>query len=108
MQLNDRGQQIATAIRGRDRAVVRQLVASVHVLTDRVHIAISTAALSELLQVAMEEDATETFSLTSNIRVTRTGRAVRLVHTSGVKVGMVAAGAVSPLRTALSTMQSGL
>ena len=91
MQLNDRGMQIATAIRGRDRAIIRQLVAGVKVLIDRVHISISTAALAELLQVSLDENANETFSLISDIRVTRTGRAVRLVHTSGTKVGIPAA-----------------
>jgi site-specific DNA recombinase len=91
MQLNDRGRLIAAAIRGRDRASIRQLVTGVRVLADRVYIAMSTAALAELLQASLDDEATETFSLTSNIRVTRTGRAVRLVHTSGVKVGGAAA-----------------
>ena len=88
LQLAERSNIAAAAIRARDRMIVRQLVSNVRVLADRVEITLLTAALAERLQLAVKDGAPDTFVLISNIRVTRTGRAVRLVQTSGVRVGV--------------------
>ena len=84
---NDRSNLAVARIRARDRACVTALVKCVRVLVDRVEIALHTAALAELLQLPVDKHAIDTCSLTSNIRVTRTGRAVRLVQQSGARVG---------------------
>ncbi len=84
---NERSYVAVARIRARDRASITALVRCVLILVDRVEIELHTAALAELLQLPIDKHATDTCSLTLNIRVTRTGRAVRLVQTSGAKVG---------------------
>lgn len=91
VQLGDCGNVVVAGVRNRDRTLVRQLVGCVRVLADRVEIELSTTALADLLRMPISENGTTTCQLVSNIRVTRTGRAVRLVQTSGVKVGAPAA-----------------
>lgn len=87
LQLAEHSNLVAARIRGRDRTCITSLIRQVHVLVDRVEIELHTTALAELLQLPIDAHAEATFSLTSNIRVTRTGRAVRLVQTSGTRVG---------------------
>ena len=70
LQLTERSNFVEAAIRRRDRNMVRQLVASVQVLADRVDISISSAAIAEMLHVPIDDEAANTFALTSNIRVT--------------------------------------
>jgi DNA invertase Pin-like site-specific DNA recombinase len=91
LQSNECSNVAIARIRARDRTCITDLIKCVRVLVDRVEIELHTAALAELLQLPVDEQATETCSLTSNIRVTRTGRAVRLVQKSGARVGASAA-----------------
>ncbi|MES2288149.1 MAG: recombinase family protein [Pseudomonadota bacterium] len=86
LQLHERSNLAIARLRSGDRAAIIALVERVRILAEGVDISLRTAALAELLQLPLG-DAAGTFSLTSNIRVTRTGRAVRLVQTSGAKVG---------------------
>jgi site-specific DNA recombinase len=87
VQAAERGSLVAARICDRDRTCIRGLIRQVRVLVDRVEIELHTTALAELLQLPIDAYADATFALTLNLRVTRTGRAVRLVQTSGAKVG---------------------
>ena len=63
--------------------LLARLVSQVRVLDDGITIQLETARLSALVKLAREPDAPEMLLLTSPVRLTRTGRAVRLVHASG-------------------------
>lgn len=99
MQAGERSNLVASRIRSRDQVCITSLIRQVRVLVDRVEIELHTSALAELLQLPIDDHTHATFSLTSNIRVTRTGRAVRLVQTSGTKVG-----APSPNQTLINLL----
>lgn len=85
------GSNASAAARSGDREIIRQMVAQVRVLLDRIEIDLSTEALADLLDAPIGADAPATITLTSYMRLTRTGRAVRLVQNDGSH-----AGATSP------------
>ena len=64
----------------RSRATIRDLVAQVRVHDSRIEIDCSTRAIAKLLHAEREDDAPEVITLQSRVRLTRSGRAMRLVQ----------------------------
>lgn len=87
----DFGSNASAAARSGEREIIRQMVAQVRVLADRIEIDVSTEAIANLLGASMGAEAPARITLTSYMRLTRTGRAVRLVQNDGCH-----AGATSP------------
>ena len=63
--------------------LISQLVSQVRVLDERIEIELSGARLAAAVKLRREPDAPAMLVLISHVRLTRTGRAVRLVHSSG-------------------------
>jgi len=77
-------QQLADAVIRKDRNVVRGLISRVTVSPRDLMIEISAAALAEQLGIDKTVvPGSSTISLTSAVRLTRTGRAMQLVHHNG-------------------------
>jgi len=60
-----------------------EVVTQVRVLTDRVAIEVATTRLANLLNVGACENVTDILTIDAPVRLTRTGRAVRLIQPSG-------------------------
>jgi len=63
--------------------LIERLVSAVRVLDDQIEIELATARLAAAVKVGREPEAPATLMLACPVRLTRTGRAVRLVHSSG-------------------------
>jgi DNA invertase Pin-like site-specific DNA recombinase len=77
----------ATAVANMDRELVRLLVQKVRLLSGRIEVDIATPALANLLHVRIADGAPASVTLACEVRLTRTGRALRLVQSSGAVVG---------------------
>lgn len=73
---------ITAAVRKKDVTLIRRLVAKVQALPREVGIELSTSALASALRLQLSMPCAATIALTSPVRLTRTGRAVRLVHSN--------------------------
>ncbi|WP_338466253.1 recombinase family protein [Novosphingobium sp. ZN18A2] len=72
---------------GRSRtSTLRPLLSQVRILPRSVEIALSAKGLRAALDLPDAEDLAVSLTLTCNVRLTRTGRAVRLVHDNGVPI----------------------
>jgi DNA invertase Pin-like site-specific DNA recombinase len=78
---------LAARVRRRDRDLLRSIVTRVQVQRSGVSIDIATAAVAAALDVAPTAEAPATLTLTHDVRLTRTGMAMRLVHDSGATTG---------------------
>ena len=87
VRLNARSGIAAERIAKQDAKVACALLCSVRLLSDGIEIKLSTTALAAHFQVSVSDKTPATFELNSNVRVTRTGRAVRLIQTSGIRIG---------------------
>ncbi|MBB4155646.1 hypothetical protein GGQ80_003571 [Sphingomonas jinjuensis] len=65
------------------RPTVRRLVEQVQVTDAGIDISVGTAALAEILNVATTEGAPAQLQLHAAVRLTRTGKAMRLIHGDG-------------------------
>jgi hypothetical protein len=70
-----------------ERQLVRSLVQTVRLLRGRIQVDVATQALADLLQVPATSDAPARVILSSELRLTRTGRAVRLIQDNGTAIG---------------------
>jgi DNA invertase Pin-like site-specific DNA recombinase len=86
-QVLARSAAAAAAVANRERDVVRTLVHQVRLLRGRIEIDVATRALGDLLQVPIASEAPAAVTLTSEVRLTRTGRAVRLIQSNGTGIG---------------------
>jgi site-specific DNA recombinase len=71
------------AIRRRDAALVRALIAKIIVCPGMVEIELTTAAVAQQLSVPTPDNADATLLLTCPVRMTRTGHRLRLVQNDG-------------------------
>lgn len=78
-----RSAEKASRVRGRGHGPIGELIERVRVRDSRIEIDCSSEAIAELLQVEQAPDAPATIALVSDVRLTRSGRAMRLVHDSG-------------------------
>ena len=62
------------------------ILQQVRIHDSRIEIDCSTAAIAEALGVEREDDAPATITLTSDVRLTRSGRAMRLIQANGASV----------------------
>jgi site-specific DNA recombinase len=76
-------QQVAGLIRKKDYTSIRCLVAQVKTTRSEIEIELSTAELAKALRLNITPDRSSLIPLIAKVRLTRTGRAVRLVHSSG-------------------------
>lgn len=86
-QVVARSTTVVTAIADRDRGIVRNLVRQVRVLSGQIEIDVATQALADMMQVPVAPDAPAAVTLISDVWLTRTGRAVRLIQNDGSGVG---------------------
>jgi len=85
-QLEQRGTVLATKLRERDHTTIRALLTVVRVLPDHFELALSRAALAEALGLHAPEGGEPVFTHWVALRLTRNGRAMRLVHDNGQAV----------------------
>ena len=100
-------EQLAASIRGRHRDTIRKLVAKVSVQPDEVAVELSVMALCTSLVVEVSAGIQTSILLSSPVRLTRTGRAIRLVQRDGrpVSQGRPDPGLVELLRKGHSWWQ---
>ena len=75
---------LAAAVRSSGHAPIRDLVARVTVRSRDLLIELPTRALATKLKLDLAAGASPTIPMLSPVRLTRTGRAMRLIHTSGI------------------------
>lgn len=73
----------AASLRGGHVAAAARLLDQVTIHDNRIELAVSVPALAAALTLAAPDNAAPTLTITREMRLTRTGRAVRLVHGSG-------------------------
>jgi site-specific DNA recombinase len=78
-----RAEKLATQVRDKDYTVVRDLLAKITVGPRAIDIELRTEHLAKALRLTAPAGALPTIKLTSQVRLTRTGLAVRLIHTNG-------------------------
>ena len=78
-----RAEKLAIQVRDKDYTVVRGLLARITVGTRAIDIELRTEQLTKALRLTLPAGASPTITLTSQVRLTRTGRAVRLIHSNG-------------------------
>ena len=78
-----RGQELAASVRTGSSAAITALLGQVTIHDNRIEIALSVPAMAETLGLTAPDGASPTLTITREMRLTRTGRAVRLVHGSG-------------------------
>lgn len=83
----DRAEAMAARLRQRDRGLITALVARVRIERDRVTIDCATAPVAEAVDTQADAAAPEVISLTCPVRLTRTGRVMRLIDRGGVIAG---------------------
>jgi DNA invertase Pin-like site-specific DNA recombinase len=78
-----RAASLAQQVRARDYQVVRSLVAGVQITPAEVRIDLAADALAHALSLEHPDRPAQTISLVTRVRLTRTGRTVRLIDTKG-------------------------
>jgi site-specific DNA recombinase len=81
-----RAQELAGRLRQRDRGLVGQLVDQARIEQGRIVITCGTAAIATAMNLQADAAAPATITLISDVRLTRSGRAMRLIHDSGTSV----------------------
>jgi site-specific DNA recombinase len=82
-RLTAAGERAAEAVRSRDRNVLLDLIEFVEIDTSRISICCSASAIASVLGLPQQEAGPIT--LMSDVRLTRSGRALRLIDDSGVR-----------------------
>ena len=78
-----RASVVAARVRNRDRHHVRRLVEQVRVFAHGFEVVLQTAAIADSLGMDIGDDTATRITLTMPVRLTRTGRSIRLVHRDG-------------------------
>ena len=77
---------VASAIAGRNAQLIRDLVREVRVHRDHIEIICNTPAIESLLKVSHRAEAPDAITLIADVRLTRSGRAMRLIQNDGSAV----------------------
>ncbi len=80
--IDHRAVTIALALRGPRPAHITELVSRIRVAAGRVEIDVDPHVVAELLEAELADELA-TITITADVRLTRTGRVVRLVHADG-------------------------
>ncbi|MCP3733246.1 hypothetical protein M9978_22840, partial [Sphingomonas sp. MG17] len=91
-EIDHRAQTVALAIRAPRPVHVAELVGQVRVAARRVEIDVVTAAIASLLDADLADGAPVAITIAADVRLTRTGRVVRLVHRDGRAAAASSAG----------------
>ena len=93
---------LAEQVRAKDYQLVRELVSSVRARASEITLDLSSSALAKLLKLERDEAQSDVINFVAKVRLTRTGRAVRLVHSNGLAAtaGTADPGLVALLITA--------
>jgi hypothetical protein len=86
-QIAARSAAAATVIVSREPEMVRHLVQQVRLMSGRIEIDIASSALQDLLHTRVSAGAPAAVTLACELRLTRTGRALRLIQNSGARIG---------------------
>ncbi|WP_126174260.1 recombinase family protein [Altericroceibacterium xinjiangense] len=78
-----RCKEVGPKLQSSSSSLLQRLLVKVQVHAASLDLVVSAASLSKLVDVPLAGHAPEHFTLTSNVRLTRTGRAVRLVQNNG-------------------------
>ena len=78
-----KAEQLAASVRAKQHDAIRDLVAKVTVQPHEITVELSVTALGTALAVGHPADTQTSIPLTSPVRLTRTGRAIRLVQRDG-------------------------
>jgi DNA invertase Pin-like site-specific DNA recombinase len=81
--LPEKARELAAQLRQRDRSPLRRFVSFVRVHDGQIEIGCDSAALGTELGLRRTDNAPELLELVAEVSLQRSGRAVRLVHTSG-------------------------
>lgn len=97
--LAQRAEETAAALRKRARTITQALVHRVQLHTGRIDIELAVGSIAKALQLAAAPDlpATITITITAEVALTRTGRAMRLVQDNGVALTRTASPALLKL-----------
>lgn len=101
-ELDRYGRAMAASIRQRDHGPTAAMIQQVRIDSGKVVLACYAAAIGDALGLKVPADAPALVELIAEVRLTRSGRAIRLVDGKG------RTGAVSLMRTRLHTMQFDL
>jgi len=85
-ELEQRSTVLAGKLRERDHTTIRALLTAVRVLPDRFELVLSRAALAEALGLHAPDGGQQVLTHSVALRLTRTGRAMRLVQDNGQAV----------------------
>ena len=85
-QLEQRSAVVAGKLRERDQTTVRALLSGVRVMPDRFELLLNRAALAQVLALHAPAEGDPVFTHSVALRLTRTGRAMRLVQDNGQAV----------------------
>ena len=80
------GASAAAASAGRDHKMLRSIVHQVIVHNSCIEIICSTAAIATLLGAVQHDDAPDSVAVQSNVRLSRSGRAMRLLQDNGAQI----------------------
>lgn len=75
--------ELAAKVRSKDRAAITPLIESVQILPGTIRITLAPSALGSALALAAPEHHAGEIALTAEVRLTRTGLAMKLVQPSG-------------------------
>ncbi len=92
-EISDRCRALAVELRQRDRGRVAEIVTRVCVFDQRVEIDISFDEVLRFLDLPAAGDIAQAITIAARVRLTRTGRAVRLVQPNGSTAGTSAPNA---------------
>ncbi|MBB5716905.1 recombinase family protein [Sphingomonas aerophila] len=84
-RLTRRAEELSVRLKRREWGITRQLVAGVRVERGRISVGMSTGELAAALDVALIAAVPATVTISSDVRLTRSGRAMRLIHTSAAQ-----------------------
>jgi len=80
--------RLAGRLRKREPFLLRKLISAVHIHPEEVRVTLSTAVTSSAVEVPLIASAPDTFEIRINVRLKRTGMAMRLVQDNGTAAGM--------------------
>ena len=93
----DRCAAAALGLKRREPHITNTLLQQVRVHDGRIEMVVDAAGIATLLEVERARDAPGTLALVSEVRLTRSGRAMRLVQANGVAVAPMADGSLQKL-----------
>ncbi|WP_126174423.1 recombinase family protein [Altericroceibacterium xinjiangense] len=93
-----RCKEVGPKLQSSSSGLLQRLLAKVQVHAASLELVVSAAAISGLVSIPLAQGAPEHFTLTTNVRLTRTGRAVRLVQNNGALASTTTGGDPALLR----------